>query len=242
MGDIPEIAVPEADVLAQLITRGFESGGKFGWPVQEFKGKLDTISGAMVQFGNMTSPKLEVRYNFSEILVMRSREPYPSPIGQVAIMYSKADKSGMGVLGKSLDKVINTGEDPSTPQERVKNWDLVVGKVHHWSQTIGHMMWDGKQETPRDAWEVLSVEGLGVAPVAAPGIAPSSVMAASPSAQALGLLNNKSLQEWNNLVFQDSLVKSDGTLTGNIISGDFLKNVLASGQVTVDENGIHHVA
>ncbi len=242
MADVQEVAVPESEVLAQLITRGFETGGKFGWPVQEFKGKLDTISGAMVQFGSMTQPKLEVRYNFSDVLVIRAREPYPSPIGQVAIMFSKADKSGMGVLGKSLDKVINTGEDPSTPQERVKNWDLVVGKVHHWSQTMGHLMWDGKQETPREAWEVMSVEGMGSAVVPGAVATPGAPVAVSPAAQALSLLNGKSLQDWNNIVFQDPLVKGDGTLTGNIIDGSFMTNALGSGLVTVDENGIHHVA
>jgi hypothetical protein len=152
-------------VMAQLRTRGFETGG-FRSPLRHFRGKLDSITGSMVQRGTMTQARLEVLYNFSDVEVFSSTEPYPFPIAQIAVMHSNREKSMTGVLGRSMDKVINAGLDENLPQEKAKNQDFLIGKVQEWRVTPGHMMWDREKgvETARECWEVVYVEGMGGTP------------------------------------------------------------------------------
>ncbi len=243
-----ETTLPSEQVLAQLKTREFESG--FRSPLQHFRGKLDSITGSMVQRGNMPQPKLEVYYNFSDIEVFKSTEPYQSPVAQVNIMHSTRAKSNMGVLGKSIDKIINASLNENAPQTQGKNQDFLVGKVQEWKATPGHMMWDNDKqaETPRDAFEVVYVEGIGGTPhsgVATPaaGQAAPAPTGITPVQQAISLLTDGdglTLQQWNNVVFQDSLVKGDTELTLSIVQGTFLPPLEADGTITKDENGVYH--
>jgi hypothetical protein len=199
----------------------------------------------MVQRGAMTQARLEVSYNFSEIEVFESTEPYTSPIAQISLLHSNRIKSAMGILGASIDKIINAGLGENVAQEQVKNQDFLIGKVQEWRVTPGHMMWnaDAGQETPRECWEVVYVEGVGGAPhggVAAPVTTKAQPDAITPVQQALNLLDGKTQQQWNNSVFQDPMVKGSPDLINQIISGSFLSAMESSGQITKDENGIYH--
>jgi len=245
---LTDIPLTPEQVNEQLRTRGFEAGG-FRSPLRHFRAKLDSITGSMVQRGNMPQAKLEVLYNHSQLEVYESIEPYPSPVAQINIMHSTRTKSNMGVLGASMDKLINAGLNENLPQDQAKNQDFLVGKVQEWKMTPGHMMWDNDKqaETPRDAWEVVYVEGVGgtphsgvSAPTPAPTEQPAPVTGVSAVQQAINLLDGKTQQEWNNLVFQDPLVKADTELTSNIINGTFLAPLEAAGTVTKDANGIYH--
>lgn len=236
-------------VMAQLRTRGFETGG-FRSPLRHFRGKLDSITGSMVQRGNMTQARLEVLYNFSDIEVFLSTEPYPFPIAQIAVMHSNREKSYTGVLGKSIDKIINADLDENAPQEKVKNQDFLIGKVQEWKVTPGHMMWDNDKqaETARECWEVVYVEGVGGTPHSGVATTVASVetpaqptgKALTPAQQAMNLLDGKTQQEWNNIVFQDSQVKGDSDLTNSIIQGTFIPPLEAAGLVTKDKDGRFH--
>lgn len=245
-------------VMAQLKTRGFERGG-FRSPLRHFRGKLESITGSMVQRGNMTQARLEVNYNFVDIEVFDSTEPYPFPIAQISIMHNIRDRSNMGVLGISIDKVINADINENEPQEKARNQDFLIGKVQEWRVIPGHMMWDADKgmETPRECFEVVYVEGVGGTPhsgvaatVEAPGTTPEAPAVPgttpqpgglTPAQQAMNLLDNKTQQEWNNTVFQDLLVKGDPELTNSIIQGTFIPPLEASGLITKDADGRFHL-
>lgn len=241
--------LPVEQVMGQLKTRGFESGG-FRSPLRDFWGTLTGITGAMVQRGQMQQARLEVSYNFDGVEVMESTEPYPFPIAQISVMHNNRAQSAMGVLGKSIDTIINAGVDENAPQEQVKNQDSLIGKRQHWKVTGGHMMYDveKKQETPRDCWELVEVEGMASAPTSkavagaasTPTITPSK--AETPTQRAMSLLDNRTLQQWNNEVFKDTVVKAGGgDLINTIIQGTFVSTLEASGLVTKDANGVYHI-
>ena len=122
----------------------------------------------MVKRGNMPQERLEVNYNFDNVEVFQSTEPYPFPIVQISILHSNRDKSNAGVLGQSIDKIINAGTDENAPQQLVKNQDFLIGKFQEWKVTGGHMMparddATGKWvEQARDAWAVVWVDGVVV--------------------------------------------------------------------------------
>lgn len=251
MPESMEQPIPVEQVLAQLRTRGFETGG-FRIPLRWFRGKLDTITGSMVKRGRMTEARLEVLYNFSELEVFESIEPYPFPIAQINVMYSTREKSGMGVLGASIDKVINAGLDGNLPQEKAKNQDFLIGKVQEWRITPGHMMWDMEKqaETPRDSWEVTYVEGIGGTPhsgvviptaTVSPTATPTPQSKISPTQQAINLLEGRTQQEWNQIVFTDTVVRLDPQLPTAIINNTFIPPLLEAGIITKDDNDRFHV-
>lgn len=247
----------QEQVLAQLQTRGFETGG-FRSPLRWFRGTLTGIIGSMVQRGNMQQPRLEVTYNFQnqDVEVFESSEPYPWPIAQISIMHSNREKSNMGVLGRSIDKIINAGVDENLPQAQAKNQDILIGKVQEWKVTPGHMMWDNDKqaETARECFEVVYVEGIGGTPHSGVMVSteppdvggvqvptPTASTVISPTQQALNLLDGKTQQEWNNIVFQDPLVKGDPAVVKSIIDGVFIPPLEASGMVTKDADGRYHI-
>ena len=242
----------QQEVLEQLRTRGFETGG-FRSPLQHFRGKLNTITASMEQRGGMDKPKLEFHFNFSELEVFKSDPPYAQPIGQLDMWQNNRDKSPNGVLGNSIDKIINAGVDENLPQGSpgVKNMDVIIGKVQEWKLTPGHMMWDGQKqmETPRECFEVVYIEGVGgtphsgVAGATTMGIGPTPApTGTTPEQEALPLLDGVTQQEWNNLVFQNPLIKGKPELTQKIIDGAFIAEVLAANKVSKDDNGVFHVA
>ncbi len=236
----------QQEVLEQLRTRGFETGG-FRSPLRHFRGKLTSFTGSMVQRGNMPQAKLEILYNFAEVEVFESTEPYQNPIAQLNMMHSTKVKSNAGVLGLSMDKLLNAGLDENVPQAQAKNQDFLVGKIQEWKLTPGHMMWDSDKgmETPRECWEVVYIEGVGGTPHSGVATAPATATPApagvTPEQEALSKLDGLTQQEWNNVVFQNALIKSKPELTQKIIGGEFIAEALAANKVTKDDNGVFHV-
>jgi hypothetical protein len=237
----------QEEVLAQLKTRGFEDGFQ-RTPLREFWGKLDSITGSMIE--RFQPPRLEVTYNFSELEVIEATEAYPFPIAQIPVMHSNRKQSAMGILGASIDRIINV-DVPDEAQEGFKGQDYLIGKRTHWKMTGGHMMWDGKTKTEvaRECWEVVEVEGEAaepVMPVQSTPITPTP--AAKPTGkvtsitEALRLLDGKTDQQFFQAAFVNPTIKADGKLVTQIVNRQFLGPLVEAGQFTVDESGVYHKA
>lgn len=234
-------------LLDQLKTRGFETGG-FKSPLRHFRGRLTSITGEMVQRGSMPKPKLEITYSFDELEVIDSTEPYPFPVAQITIMHSTKDKSAMGVLGKSIDRIINADADENAPQNQVNNQDVLEGVMQEWKVTPGHMMPDRDEnnnwiETPREAWEVIWVEGYGEAKTDKKATKSSAkTSGVSATQKAIDLLDGKTIQDWNAAIFQDPVIKADANLINQVVTGQFIQPLLDSGVITKDDNDVYHKA
>ena len=234
-------------ILDYLRTRGFEKGFQTT-PLREFTGILDSITGEMVESRDGKGTKrLRVLYNFSEVIVISSTEPYTYPIAQIGIPYSDRERSMMGIFGMSVDKVINADVPEDAPPEAVKGQEYLVGKTIHMKMTPGHMMWDGsvRQETPRECWEVVAITEastpgiiltVGTQPTALPV---TSAKTAAP--RALELLDGKTEHGWHQVVFTDPLVKGDAGLITQIITKQFIPAMEAANLVKKGEDGIYHL-
>lgn len=232
-------------VLAQLKTRGFEEGFQ-RTPLRDFWGVLDSYGGDMRE--GQRGAFLVVLYNFKEVEVIESIEPYTSPIAQVEISHSSRAKSRMGYWGESVDKIINTGIDPEVPQEQVKNQDYLLGKRCHLKLTPGHMIFnvDAKEERPNDCWTLMEVAGeatsASVTATAAPAATPAPTAPVKTATQAaLEALDGKTEQEWHQEVFTNSIVKANQSIVNAIIGRTFLPDLETAGVVTKGEDGIYHV-
>ena len=232
------------EILAQLRTRGFEKGFQ-ATPLKEFTGTLESITGDMVQRGRMAMPRLEVLYNFIDIEVIDATEPYISSIAQIPIMQSTREQSFMGVFGASVDKVINIDSKGNplpdelpdgTPNPNLKPHEYIIGKVLHMKLTGGHMMWDEarREETPRGCWELI---GIGGAPGQEVEVSPGP----NATQEALRVLDNKTEQQWHQVVFNNPAVKADESVRTSILNRTFLAPLETGGMITKDDNGVYHV-
>jgi len=234
----------QEQVLAQLKTRGFEEGFQ-RTPLREFWGKLDSYTGEM-RDGNNGS-YLVVLYNFSEVEVLQSSEPYVSPIAQLEIPHSARAKSKMGYWGESIDKIINAGVPLNVPQEEVKNQDYLIGKTGRYMLTPGNMIWNvaEKMEKPVECWKLMELRGVGTPSAGKPTQGTATPGPANPTQSsmqvALNLLNGKTEQQWHQEVFANPVVKADSSLVNDIIGRKFLPPLEAAGIVTKNEAGIYTV-
>jgi len=229
------VPVSQEEVLAQLKTRGFEEGFPQS-PLREFKGRLTDIAGTMRS--GQRGAYLVILYNFDQVEVIESTEPYLAPIAQVEIAHNNRAKTKMGYFGASVDKLINAGLAKDASADQVKGQDYLIGKTVHMKMLPGHMVWDGqtKAERPIDCWELMGVEGVATA-------APKAKAAAtglSPMQEAIKLLDGKPEQAWNQAVFNNATIKADTALVQSILQRTFIPPLLEAGIVTVDEDGVYH--
>jgi len=139
-------------------------------PLREFIGILDSYK-AEERKGNDGSSYTTIHFNFKELEVLDTVEPFPFPIAVINIGYKppKASRSGTkwDALSGSLRKL-----SPANP-----DIDLLVGKKQQWKMIeipLRGIMRDeggqevvdanGKQvwgEVPTLCWAIVSVDGLG---------------------------------------------------------------------------------
>jgi len=190
-------------------------------PLREFKGKLERFTTELVD--RFPPARTYVNLNYNDIEVIESVEPYPFPIAQLSFPLNKRKVSQWTVYADSLAKLIPENQD-------IRN---TVNMIHHMKLTSGHMMWnrDEGKATAREAWEVIGLAGEGAIQ--------SSPMDAV--ARALELLDGKAEEEWNQLVFQNAVVKGDAKLIDNILHRVFLPEMESTGKISKDTNGIWHI-
>ncbi|GAF71053.1 unnamed protein product, partial [marine sediment metagenome] len=153
---------------------------------------------------------------------IETTELYPFPIAQLSMPLNKRRTSTWTVFSDSLAKLLPENEDLAN----------CIGRTFHMKLTAGHMMWDGAkgEATSRESWEVTGLSGEG-----------TTVNVVDATAKALELLDGKSEQEWNQLVFQDPAIKADSALMNDIIYRKFLATQEAAGKATKDDNGVWHI-
>ncbi len=253
--------IPEAELLASLKTRGFEEGFQKS-PLRDFRGRLVSITGHLIT--SMTPPATEVLYNFEEVEVMPngSVEPYLSPVTQIPIFQNNRDRSAMGYLGASIDRIINAGIPEDAPDELVKKQSFLIGKMQRWKYTGGHMIWDRRaanpenpskpgMEVPKECWEVIEVEGFSTPVPVAPNIVqpktvtPTATMtpqAAKTAVQlAIDLLDGKTDTQFATAAFSNDIIKRDGKIVSSLLGGQFIPGLIAAGVATKNTDGTYSV-
>lgn len=196
--------------------RNLTEGDFLGTPLREFKGHLEALEPEY----NEEWKRTYIHFKFTEVEVISSQEPYDLPIADVRMPYSSRRQSGWGVLASSAVKLLPENMD-------VRD---TVGTVQHWKVTGGHMLWDSrtKAEVDRQCWEVLSIEGAGQVKVDA-------------MQRAKELLDGKTLQQFQSAALSDAVIRSDASVQQAILGRTLVQQLVESGEVVVDADGIHYV-
>ena len=187
-------------------------------PLREFKGKLEGYATELVT--RFQPARTYINLDFSELEVIETTEAYPFPIAKISMPFNKRRVSQWTIFSDSLAGFIPDDKD-------LKD---TIGMQYHLKFTPGHMMWnkDMGKPTARESWEVIGLFGAVVT---------SKVDATEV---ALGLLDGKNEEEWNQSVFQSPAVKGDSKLIDDIIHRRFLPAMETAGRITKNSNGIWH--
>ncbi len=137
---------------------GWETNDSFTPVITEFKGVL----GAIVTLQRPPNPlypnskaQMRLKYDFTDIEVIESKEPYEFPIFSLEVTYTpKMTASAFGALVDSLGEIV--------PPEGRSNPRFVEGLRCHmkWSETLLRGQQNDKwDDYPGFAWKFVGIEG-----------------------------------------------------------------------------------
>jgi hypothetical protein len=225
--------------MVDVSIRGLqESGQREGYPLVRFTGTLDNFYEDERTFG--TNITTFVKLQFSDIDVEEAEEPYPFPTAEFGIKYSNYKNSGWGIFSLALSKCIAEDEDIADAVGRRLTMAYTKGhdmgfKDNNWQPDVDD---DGnptnEDERPNvimSAWEVVAIDGVGAG-------------SADVTDVLSGLLDGKTLAEFNKAALADSTVKAQGKdfIASTIQNKSFVTEALSSGSFTKDKTGVYHAA
>jgi len=233
-------------------------------PLRRFTGILDSMPDEIRTYGEGDSARSSKRIslNFKDLDVKEAVEPYHFPTNTIIIGQSNRKKSRWGVLseGTPNDRTVGfnnvadlqyTAEqlDPSNanyikPADRMDLIRDCMGK------RIGNVMTDGlegrpapmdlydgraDEDRPTPAWTVYEIEGVGVA--GGGGVSAMDL--------AMGLLDGKTLADFNKAALDNPIIRADTALLQSIgmppTAPNSFANVLKTGgKFYQDEAGVFH--
>lgn len=119
-------------------------------PLIRFRGVLKEYRGVERTFGEGTANARKAQYvafNFINVQVLQSREPYPFPIATIEIAYNTSAETRWAALSGSFRKFL--------PENNI---DLLVGKQQEWEFKGGIKL---RQQDPADnEWKSLDGEAF----------------------------------------------------------------------------------
>ena len=203
----------------------------FGTPLRRFSGKLqDYVPTKVTPEGGREY--MSIVFNFVDVVVIESVEPYPFPIATINISYSTSTETRWDALATSIKKLFE-----STPA-----LEELVGKTQEWAYLPAKLRKKlpdaegGAWVTADDeAWQVVSI-GEASAGSQAAGTEPGFDI----DAHILNLLDGKTEQDFYQAFYQDPKVRSHPELITAATERKLLGTLEEAGRVSRDSEGIWH--
>ena len=199
----------------------------FGTPLRVFEGLLQDYvptKHAAVEGGR---EYMTIVFNFVDVVVIKSVEPYPFPIATISLPYSTSTDTRWDALASSIKKVF--GSTPALEE--------LVGKKQRWEYLptkLRKMLEDKTWATVDDeSWQLVSIEGVGEG-VSGSGTTPSFDI----DAHILTLLDGKTEQDFLQVFYQDPEVRKFPDLITAATNRELLPTLEKAGRIGRDPQGI----
>jgi hypothetical protein len=232
--------------------------GNYG-PLRKFRGIFDSMPAEKKTFGEgkIARQATQISFNFKDMEVIESIEPYAFPTYSVVVTRSNRKQSKYGFLALSLVAIVDQQYsaaqlDPTSPTyvhpSKRMDWKDCIGKRMGLVFCDGEdgrpeppKQWDGRAndgkggEVPSPSWSVFEVEGVGVA-------GGSKI---SPVEKAMELLNGRNVKDFGMQAAVNDIVRQDTQLLISIgmpesAANSFVAGMVASGKFTKDAQGVYH--
>ncbi len=214
--------VQEGPFVPSLETR------PFGTPLRRFKATLQNYVSEKRQDQASNREYMTIQFNFVDLVVMESVEPYPFPIATIGIGYSTTTDTRWDVFASSIKKLFGT-----TP-----SLDEIVSKGQEWGYLpckLTKRLESGEWiKAPDEGWQLVSLDGLdsGSAEQAAQDI----------TERIIEMADGKTDQAFLQDFYQDPEVRKHPDLITAASNRSLLASLEAAGRISRDSNGVWHKA
>ena len=198
----------------------------FGTPLRKFEGILKGYnSEKKMGTGEGAKEYMVINFDFTDLVVMESTEPYPHPIATLSISYSTSTESKWDALAKSIKKVMGL-------QTTI---DQLVGKKQVWSYLPATLrtLIDGEWKNAElEAWQLASIDGASTSS--------GATDSKEADARILELLDGKTEQDFYQEFYQDDIIRGHPELIEAATQRTLLPALQKAGKINRDAEGIWH--
>ena len=226
--------------------RGLRRGGTTT-PVREFVGRLARWTTNLGQWG--TTVDLE----FENVQVLATDAPYPYPELTISLKYSDQLNSVWGKFGESAARVLGVDmeyldiDQLLNQQLHIIRRDDVQFGTNREGQPVRGTVWEilevvapGQVVTPQTSTQPTTPSPAPAATTAA-APTPATQAQVTPEQRALELLNGSDLATFFQKALPDPIIRQDGNLINQILTGAWIEAQKQAGKVKVNEDGTHTV-
>lgn len=198
----------------------------FGTPLRRFTGKLkDYVTEKRTGTeGGGGKEYMVIVFNFTDVEVIDSVEPYPFPIATINISYSTTTNTRWDAFASSIKKVLGLTPTLDDIVDKVQEWAYMSCKLR--------MLVDGEwKEVDQEAWQLVSVEGAE---------GEGSTNGDKITEHILDLIDGKTEQDFYQVFYQDEEVRKHPDLITAATERQLLKSLEDAGRISRDTEGIWH--
>lgn len=197
----------------------------FGTPLLRFRAVLKEYVSEKRRDEANNREFMIITFNFTDLEVIESVEPYPFPVASFGIGYSTAENTKWDALAKSIKKLF--GKTPAL--------DEIVGKMQEWHFAPCKLTKKDDETgawtlAPDNAWQVLSLDGIGSAAETAVDI----------NDHILDLLDGKTEADFNQAIFTDPKVRGHADIIESHTNRELLPTLEKAGRAHRDDDGVWH--
>ena len=193
----------------------------FGTPLLKFKALLKDYE-VEERTADNRAYKV-IKFNFIDLEVIESTEPYPFPIASIEIGYNPNEGTKWAVFAKSISKVF--GHVPSI--------DDLVGKIQVWHYGPAKLrlpdeqgIWDTRDG---QAWLLESIDGIE-----------GGSTEVDITAHILGLLDGKTEADFYQVLYVDPITRQHPDIITAATDRKLLDTLQSAGKAERDDQGIWH--
>lgn len=208
-------------------------------PLRHFKGILDELK-LDQRVANDGRTYAVALFNFTNLEVLESTEPFPFPIAQIGISYKPPAKSRGGTkweaFAASLRKLMPTNPDPDNLKGKAQEWKQLERPLRSaLTDEEGMPVKDGNDkqiwgEVPTLCWTVVSVEGIGSV----------EEKGAELNDFLIDLADGKTDAKFHEAALTHSKVTGNSDMVQQLVDRKWLPVVMEMGKLTRDAEGILH--
>lgn len=208
----------------------------FGTPLRRFQAVLQDYVSEKRKDSTSNREYMTIQFNFVDLVVLESMEPYPHPIAVISIGYSTTQATRWDVLASSIKTL--WGETPAL--------DALTGKRQEWAYLpckLRTRLESGEwTDVPNEAWQVVGVEGVGAGVGAGGGAGSASAAPAMDATEHLiaNLLDGKNDADFHQALYQDQVMRGHPDIISSATERKLLPALETAGRVWRDPQGIWH--
>ena len=220
--------------------------GRSGYPLIRFRGMLKecTPMAYTPEDNPGAKPRMSLKFDFTDITVVETMEPYSFPITTITVPYSDRAETRWAAWAKSLKLLVPSEE----VQKFNQPFEVLVGKVQEWAWAPAKLRMGlqdennepildavGKQKwgvVDADAWQIISVEGYGSA---GGGVNIHDLI--------IEYLDGKTDKDFMQWLYTDQSIKSVPGQSAAVEAQSerkLLPMLIQAGKLTQDAEGIYH--